>query len=84
MVQLLIDKGVWVTAAMGDRWTALRAAVAGGHKEIAQLLIDNGALVDATCQVLRGVGWRMSLPCCLRCSARLYPPLTTTLKHCFC
>ena len=50
-VQAELDKGANVNAKMWRR-TPLHSATAGGHTEIAELLIDNGADVNA----MRGGG----------------------------
>ncbi|KUM56572.1 hypothetical protein ACN42_g10641 [Penicillium freii] len=43
VVKLLVDKGAIVDARGGDGGTALYAAVAEGHKHIAELLLSHGA-----------------------------------------
>ncbi len=47
VVKVLLDKRADVNAGTDEGVTALMGAVAGGHKEIAELLLSKGAAVDA-------------------------------------
>jgi len=45
MVHLLLDHGADVNAKAQSQWTALHFASSCGHVEIAQVLVQRGALV---------------------------------------
>ena len=45
-VQMLLDHGVDVDTAGGDKGTAIKAAAGHGHEKVVQLLISNGAYVN--------------------------------------
>jgi hypothetical protein len=47
MVMLLLDKGADVNAQGGEYGNALKAASAGGYREVVTLLRDKGADVNA-------------------------------------
>lgn len=51
--KLLLDRGVNVNFADGDGYTALHYAAMRGYHEIAQLLLANGAAIDALSHKLR-------------------------------
>lgn len=48
IIQALIISSTDINVNTGQHWTALHEAVSGGNKNVAEVLLENGANVNAT------------------------------------